>query len=270
MVAKENLLSIPDLNLSGRIEIMDAVQLDKYEKALGLFVESVQTEGTKIKTALEKWDYDSLAASLSAVCEKLEEIFAEDLAEECRKHIGKLKKTKHDRIEAYVKYFLACATALSSDIKIIASVSPSPSEEKEDDDDSFLDTKSAPAPASASARFDKTILAVDDAPLFLTMLKTIVQETPYKIVCLNSGAAALRYLEQNRPDLFILDIEMPIMSGIELAEKIRAIGQTAPIIFMTGNATEQDVVKAIKAGASDYVVKPIDKMLVLEKIFRFI
>ena len=116
----------------------------------------------------------------------------------------------------------------------------------------------------------KIILAVDDAPFFLTMLKTIVQETPHRLICMTSGAAALRFLEANRPDLFILDIEMPNMSGIELAGEIRARGQTAPIIFMSGNAAEQDKAKAIEVGASEYVIKPIDKILTLEKISKYI
>jgi len=116
----------------------------------------------------------------------------------------------------------------------------------------------------------KIILAVDDAPFFLTMLKTIVKETPHKLICMTSGAVALKFLDANRPDLFILDIEMPNMSGIELAGEIRAKGQTAPIIFMTGNAGEQDMAEALEAGASEYVIKPLDKVQMLDTISKYI
>jgi FixJ family two-component response regulator len=61
---------------------------------------------------------------------------------------------------------------------------------------------------------------------------------------------------------------MPKMSGYELAEKIRGNGHEAPIIFLTGNSAKEYVIRAIKAGASDFIVKPIYKENLTEKIYR--
>lgn len=116
----------------------------------------------------------------------------------------------------------------------------------------------------------KSVLAVDDVSLILNSLKLALKDTKYKLTCVRSGAEALRFIKNNKPDLFVLDIEMPEMNGYELAEKIRANGQTAPIIFLTGNAKEEYVIKAIKAGAADFIVKPVDNEHVLEKIKKYI
>jgi DNA-binding response OmpR family regulator len=90
------------------------------------------------------------------------------------------------------------------------------------------------------------------------------------LICVNSGDDALRYLKSHQPDLFILDIEMPKMNGYDLALKIREVGQRAPIIFLTGNATKRNVIRAIEAGASDFIVKPIDKKYVAYKINKYL
>jgi putative two-component system response regulator len=114
------------------------------------------------------------------------------------------------------------------------------------------------------------ILAVDDTPLFLNLLKVALQGSEYKFTCVNSSRAALNYIELNTPDLFILDIEMPRINGYELAKKLQESGQTAPVIFLTANATPEYVRKAAEAGAVDYIIKPIDSRQVLSKIKKYV
>ena len=119
---------------------------------------------------------------------------------------------------------------------------------------------------------DINILAVDDTPIFLSLLKVALQGAGYKIACVNSGKAAMHFLQTQRiiPDLFILDIDMPEMDGYELAKKIRDYEYEAPIIFLTANATKDDVRKATEVGAADYIVKPIDHQQVLSKVKKFV
>jgi len=126
------------------------------------------------------------------------------------------------------------------------------------------------APIGAGEDGQKTILAVDDTALFLATLRTLMQGTPFRITCVNSGFAALQFLETHSPNLFILDIEMPDMNGYELAEKIRQRGHQAPIIFLTGNFSAEYVKKAVEAGASDFLTKPINRKHVLERIRKYI
>jgi CheY-like chemotaxis protein len=115
-----------------------------------------------------------------------------------------------------------------------------------------------------------SILAVDDTIMFLNLLKLAFQCTDYKLTCVNSGKAALRFLQNNKADLLILDIEMAEMNGYELAIKIKERGYTAPIIFLTASAREEDVRKAVEAGGVDYIVKPIDREQVLSKIKKYV
>jgi DNA-binding response OmpR family regulator len=138
--------------------------------------------------------------------------------------------------------------------------------EKEKEKDKDKDKEKAPKPEKKEI----IILAVDDTVMFLNLLKLAFQCTDYKLICVNSGKAALRYLQNNKADLLILDIEMPEMNGYELAIKIRERGYTAPIIFLTASATEGDVRKAVEAGGVDYIVKPIDREQVLSKIKKYV
>jgi CheY-like chemotaxis protein len=116
----------------------------------------------------------------------------------------------------------------------------------------------------------KLILAVDDSPLSLQTLKTQLAETPYKLICVTSGADALRFIEKKTPNLYILDMEMPEMNGRELAMEILEAGKAAPIIFLTGNSDKETVVQALSVGAADFVVKPINQAQLLERIAKYI
>ena len=125
-------------------------------------------------------------------------------------------------------------------------------------------------PKKEREKKDVSILAVDDTPLSLNLLKVALQTTEYKITCVNSGRTALRFIKRNNPNLFLLDIDMPEMDGYELAKKIKENGQTAPVIFLTANATKEYVKRAADAGAVDYIVKPIDSKQVLAKIKKYL
>ncbi|MCL2068802.1 MAG: response regulator [Oscillospiraceae bacterium] len=116
----------------------------------------------------------------------------------------------------------------------------------------------------------KKILAVDDVSVFLKSLTMQLKNHPYDLMCTSSAKFALRYLQANRPDLFILDIEMPDINGFELAEKIRELGHTAPIIFLTGESHKDSIVKALQIGVADYILKPFHKEQLLEKIEKHI
>ena len=253
MIAKDRLLAIPNLNLAGKIESMDDEQMQHYEQDLISFIETFPDCEKRVKDALEVRNAEGITNSLMAICETLEKIYADDIADDCYQSINRMKVSTYEAIEAFVTEFLQFAASLSIDIQMTKYIE-----------------KKVERPVVKKADSDKVILAVDDAAISLTMLKKNLQETPYKLICVNSGEDALRYLRNHQPDLFILDIEMPKMNGYELAQKIREGGQRAPIIFLTGNATKRNVARAIEAGASDFLVKPIDKKYVIYKINKYL
>jgi DNA-binding response OmpR family regulator len=116
----------------------------------------------------------------------------------------------------------------------------------------------------------KLILVVDDAPFLLQSIKMHLSESPHKLICVTSGAEALRLIEKKTPDLYILDVEMPEMNGYELALEILDRGKTAPIIFLTGNSDTESVAKALTVGAKDFIVKPTNKEQVLSRIAKYL
>ena len=274
MINKERLLAISELKLAGKIEDMNDEQMREYEDLLIAFIENFPGDEEKIKTALkenlnEGIDYKELENNLIAMCKTLGRIHADDLSRECRKQIDKLNGAEREQIEAYVTSFLSAVAMLSIDIqmaKYLKTVKKAEEKEAAEPAD-----KSPDKPADAqSAVTEKTILAVDDAMISLSIVKKNLQGLPYKLICVNSGKDALLYLKRHQPDLFILDIEMPKMDGYELAEKIKELEQKAPIIFLTGNATKRNVMRAIEAGASDFIVKPINKEYFVYKIQKYL
>jgi DNA-binding response OmpR family regulator len=116
----------------------------------------------------------------------------------------------------------------------------------------------------------KTIMAVDDDPDCLNMLKFALKEVPCKIIGVTSGEAATEIAKEQKPDMLVLDIEMPSMDGIVLAKKMRRMGHKCPIIFITGKANKEYVVRAVNADASDFILKPIDPDNVVLRICRFL
>jgi two-component system KDP operon response regulator KdpE len=100
-----------------------------------------------------------------------------------------------------------------------------------------------------------TILVVDDEPQIRRVMRTTLTGQGYSIIEAKSGAEALESLRQQRPDLILLDINMPGIDGIDTCREIRRTSDV-PIIMLTVRNAEKDKVRALDAGADDYVVKP--------------
>lgn len=122
------------------------------------------------------------------------------------------------------------------------------------------------SPGSSGLDAEKPLLlAIDDNPAILAGLKGMLG-TKYRFFAVTSGQAALKFLETRRPDAFIIDIEMPGMDGYELVSHIREGGQPGTIIFLTGNATREYVLKALSIGVNAFLVKPCREETLLEKL----
>ena len=99
------------------------------------------------------------------------------------------------------------------------------------------------------------ILVVDDEPQIRRVLRSTLSTQGYVITEAKTGEEALESLRKERPDLVLLDMNMPGMGGIETCREIRRALE-APIIMLTVRNAERDKVAALDAGADDYVVKP--------------
>ena len=115
----------------------------------------------------------------------------------------------------------------------------------------------------------KRILAVDDAAIILSHISQTLQND-YEVITANSGGRALRYLEQEKPDLILLDIQMSPKDGIETLREIRAMKDRAdiPVIMLTVIEDKTFVVESAKLVVCGYILKPFDSDDLLKRIQR--
>lgn len=115
----------------------------------------------------------------------------------------------------------------------------------------------------------KCILAVDDAAIVLTRISDTLHND-YEVITVNSGVRALKYLEQAKPDLILLDIQMAQKNGIETLREIRAMKnrEDIPVIMLTGVEDKDFVLESVKLGICDYILKPFHSNDLLKRIHR--
>jgi DNA-binding response OmpR family regulator len=112
------------------------------------------------------------------------------------------------------------------------------------------------------------VLVVDDEPEAVDLLREILTAKGYEVVAASSGEEALRILKQEQPRLMLLDIRMPVMSGLEVLKRAREIDQEVGIIMVTAVDQESIGREALSLGAFDYIVKPLD-LNYLERVLWF-
>jgi two-component system response regulator MprA len=100
------------------------------------------------------------------------------------------------------------------------------------------------------------VLVVDDDPKITAFLRRSLTLEGYDVTVANSGTEALRSVTASPPDLMVLDIMMPDVDGLEVCRRIRAAGETFPILMLTARDAVSDRVKGLDQGADDYLVKP--------------
>ncbi|OQY13466.1 MAG: response regulator [Desulfobacteraceae bacterium 4572_19] len=117
------------------------------------------------------------------------------------------------------------------------------------------------------------ILVVDDFATMRRIMKNILKQLGFsKIIEADDGTTAFDELEKGTFDLIISDWNMPKMSGIDLLRKVRSGGthQKVPFLMVTAEAQKHNVIEAVQAGVSNYVVKPFTADAILEKLQKII
>jgi two-component system OmpR family response regulator len=107
------------------------------------------------------------------------------------------------------------------------------------------------------------ILVVDDEPMILDLLRTYLTGLGYRVAAASNGAEALGHVSVTRPDAVVLDLQLPDMSGAEILGRLRAIDDSIPVLMLTANTDEVVARGLLKAGALDYICKPV-RLEVLE------
>lgn len=114
-----------------------------------------------------------------------------------------------------------------------------------------------------------TIVIVDDEPDLLDLLKLILTEkTDYTVLTTTDPHEALEWCRHHKADVFISDLRMPELEGIELLKIIKDIDPAIPFIIMTAYGTIESAVEAMRQGAFDYITKPFRKEQILMTIAK--
>ena len=113
-----------------------------------------------------------------------------------------------------------------------------------------------------------TVLVVDDDPVILKLLEVNFEMEGFEVVRASDGAMGLERAREVLPDIVILDVMMPRMTGYEVAKALREDDLTAriPIIFVTARAQSSDVERGIELGVDDYVTKPFDPLDLIARV----
>jgi len=130
--------------------------------------------------------------------------------------------------------------------------------------------ESARALNAMAERVRPTVLVVDDDEFQRKLLGKMLEAENYHIIFATDGVDALNVLRKTRPDIILMDVMMPDMNGMETTRRLKAIPHFAkmPVIMVTGKSEGNVVIDSLKAGASDFVVKPCDRATLMAKIAR--
>ncbi|MDR2073344.1 MAG: response regulator [Spirochaetaceae bacterium] len=120
----------------------------------------------------------------------------------------------------------------------------------------------------------KTILVVDDSRIMRNIVKNTFSELkiPCKFVEAGNGKEALLQLQNQTVHLVLLDWNMPELSGLDFLKEVRSMEQykNLPIIMVTSESAKYNVVEALKTGATDYIVKPVNEKIFAEKVSKIV
>ncbi len=113
------------------------------------------------------------------------------------------------------------------------------------------------------------IMVVDDNTVNLATIEQELKDK-YEVIPMLTGRRAVKYLYREKVDLILLDVQMPIMDGVETLKEIRTHenGVTVPVIFLTSKKDTQTVLEGSKLGIMDYITKPFDTEDLKERIER--
>jgi CheY-like chemotaxis protein len=131
---------------------------------------------------------------------------------------------------------------------------------------------SMPAAKAPSVTARPLVLVVDDDEFERKLTGEILSAAPYDLLFAGNGAEALDLMREKRPDLILMDMVMPEINGLETLRRLKASHRLAdiPVMMITGQSEKDVVVECLKAGAVDFVVKPLDREVLLKKVERFL
>jgi len=118
-----------------------------------------------------------------------------------------------------------------------------------------------------------TVLVVEDDVHIAQVLTFMLERQGYRVIYAGDGRAAVQHIVSSPvPDLILLDVMLPYVDGFEVLGLIRAREgwETVPVLMLTAKNSEQDTVRALDAGASDFIIKPFQPLELLARLRRYL
>jgi len=114
----------------------------------------------------------------------------------------------------------------------------------------------------------RTVMIVDDNPQNVELLEAFLEALPVRTIRASDGISAMQMVETNSPDLILLDIMMPRMSGFEVCKKLKQSPQTAdiPVVIITALNEMGDIERAVECGTDDFLSQPVNKLELLTRV----
>ena len=103
-----------------------------------------------------------------------------------------------------------------------------------------------------------TLLAIDDEPGILALVERFARTLKFNVVCHNGANGVLAQIDDLRPDVVLVDLQMPEINGLEVLRAIRGVDPECAVVLMTAHASVDSAIEAVKLGALDYLTKPLD------------
>jgi len=114
------------------------------------------------------------------------------------------------------------------------------------------------------------VLLAEDSRANQMLISAYIEDFGHQVIAVDNGQAAIDAFKEERPDLILLDVTMPVLDGIEAARKIRILCEEdndwVPIVFLSGLTDSKDIAKGIEAGGDDYLSKPVDSIVLNAKL----
>jgi CheY-like chemotaxis protein len=132
--------------------------------------------------------------------------------------------------------------------------------------------ESARALSALAQRIRPLMLMVDDDEFQHKLVKQLLADARLGLAFATSGIEALAMLRRRRPDIVLMDVNLPDIDGVEATRRLKSVEQLAgiPVVMVTGKSEKNVVVESLNAGASDFIVKPFDRGTLVAKIRKFL
>jgi CheY-like chemotaxis protein len=116
----------------------------------------------------------------------------------------------------------------------------------------------------------KTVLLTDDNEDIVELVQLVLRNSGYKLITAADGAKAVDLCLKQKPDLVLMDLNMPNMNGFEATRTLRQKGFGNPIVVLTGSESAEDRAEATAAGCNDYIVKTLEMANVQQMLNRYL